>query len=233
MPHRAPILAIALALIASPALAQTAFPPAISVTGEATMSVAPDQAQVDGGVTSDAKTAREASDANNAAMGKVLLALKGAGIDEKDYQTSRLSLQPKYAPDRSGPSTVVGYRASNRVTIKVRDVNKIAGVIDVLVAAGANEIGGINFVVSQASKLLDDIREKAIADARRKAEIYAKAAGVTLGEPLSIAEEGGSMPVFRGKMPAPMATMAPAPIAQGEEMLSVAVSVSWAIKAAQ
>jgi uncharacterized protein YggE len=233
MPHRAPILAIALALIASPALAQTAFPPAISVTGEATMSVAPDLAQVDGGVTSDAKTAREASDANNAAMGKVLLALKGAGIEEKDYQTSRLSLQPKYAPDRSGPSTVVGYRASNRVTIKVRDVNKIAGVIDVLVAAGANEIGGINFVVSQASKLLDDIREKAIADARRKAEIYAKAAGVTLGEPLSIAEEGGSMPVFRGKMPAPMATMAPAPIAQGEETLSVAVSVSWAIKAAQ
>jgi uncharacterized protein len=233
MPHRAPILAIALALIASPALAQTAFPPAISVTGEATMSVAPDQAQVDGGVTSDAKTAREASDANNAAMGKVLLALKGAGIEEKDYQTSRLSLQPKYAPDRSGPSTVVGYRASNRVSIKVRDVNKIAGVIDVLVAAGANEIGGINFVVSQASKLLDDIREKAIADARRKAEIYAKAAGVTLGEPLSIAEEGGSMPVFRGKMPAPMATMAPAPIAQGEETLSVAVSVSWAIKAAQ
>ena len=233
MPHRAPILAIALALIASPALAQTALPPAISVTGEATMSVAPDQAQVDGGVTSDAKTAREASDANNAAMGKVLLALKGAGIDEKDYQTSRLSLQPKYAPDRSGPSTVVGYRASNRVTIKVRDVTKIAGVIDVLVAAGANEIGGINFVVSQASKLLDDIREKAIADARRKAEIYAKAAGVTLGEPLSIAEEGGSMPVFRGKMPAPMATMAPAPIAQGEETLSVTVSVSWAIKAAQ
>jgi uncharacterized protein YggE len=233
MPHRAPILAIALALIASPALAQTAFPPAISVTGEATMSVAPDLAQVDGGVTSDAKTAREASDANNAAMGKVLLALKGAGIDEKDYQTSRLSLQPKYAPDRSGPSTVVGYRASNRVTIKVRDVNKIAGVIDVLVAAGANEIGGINFVVSQASKLLDDIREKAIADARRKAEIYAKAASVTLGEPLSIAEEGGSMPVFRGKMPAPMATMAPAPIAQGEETLSVTVSVSWAIKAAQ
>ena len=224
---------MALALFAAPALAQTALPPAISVTGEATMSVAPDQAQVDGGVTSDAKTAREASDANNAAMGKVLLALKGAGIDEKDFQTSRLSLQPKYAPDRSGPSTVVGYRASNRVTIKVRDVSKIAGVIDVLVAAGANEIGGINFVVSQASKLLDDIREKAIADARRKAEIYAKAAGVTLGEPLSIAEEGGSMPVFRGKMAAPMATMAPAPVAQGEETLSVTVSVTWAIKAAQ
>jgi uncharacterized protein len=222
-------LAVAAATwLAAPAMAQVP-PPAISVTGEATVSVPPDQAQIDGGVTSDAKTAREASDANNAAMGKVLLALKGAGIDEKDYQTSRLSLQPQYAPNRSGPSPVVGYRASNRVTVKLRDVAKVANIIDVLVGAGANELGGINFMVSQASKLLDDAREKAIADARRKAEIYAKAAGVTLGEPLNISEEGGSgPPVFRSKMAAPMA--AGAPVAQGEETLSVSVSVSWAIK---
>jgi uncharacterized protein len=221
-------LAVAAATwLAAPAMAQVP-PPAISVTGEATVSVPPDQAQIDGGVTSDAKTAREASDANNAAMGKVLLALKGAGIDEKDYQTSRLSLQPQYAPNRSGPSPVVGYRASNRVTVKLRDVAKVANIVDVLVGAGANELGGINFMVSQASKLLDDAREKAIADARRKAEIYAKAAGVALGEPLNISEEGGSgPPVFRSKM-APMA--ASAPVAQGEETLSVSVSVSWAIK---
>ncbi len=224
-----PLLAAVAAttLLAAPALAQTP-PPAISVTGEATVSVPPDQAQIDGGVTSDAKTAREASDANNAAMGKVLLALKGAGIDEKDYQTSRLSLQPQYAPNRSGPSPVVGYRASNRVTVKLRDVTKVAAIIDVLVGAGANELGGINFVVSQASKLLDDAREKAIADARRKAESYAKAAGVTLGEPLGISEDGGAAPVFRSKMVAPMA--AGAAVAQGEETLSVTVSVSWAIK---
>jgi uncharacterized protein len=182
-------------------------------------------------VTSDAKTAREASDANNAAMGRVLLALKGAGIDEKDYQTSRLSLQPQYAPNRSGPSPVVGYRASNRVTVRLRDVTKVAGIIDVVVGAGANELGGINFMVSQASKLLDDAREKAIADARHKAEIYAKAAGVTLGEPLSISEEGSARPVFRGKMMAPM--QGGAAVAQGEETLSVTVSVSWAIKPAQ
>jgi uncharacterized protein len=229
-----PSLALAVAAaawLAAPASAETAPPPMISVTGEATVSVPPDQAQIDGGVTSDAKTAREASDANNAAMGRVLLALKGAGIDEKDYQTSRLSLQPQYAPNRSGPSPVVGYRASNRVTVRLRDVTKVAGIIDVLVGAGANELGGINFMVSQASKLLDDAREKAIADARRKAEIYAKAAGVTLGEALSISEEGSAPPVFRGKMMAPM--QGGAPVAQGEETLSVTVSVSWAIKPAQ
>src|ERR1700692_391983 len=199
MKHRAALAAAIMAgpLLAAPVLAQTqTMPPAvISVTGEATVSVAPDLAQIDGGVTSEAKTAREASDANNAAMGKVLLALKGAGIEEKDVQTSRLSLQPQSAPNRPGPSAIVSYRASNRVTVRLRDVTKVASVIDPLVGAGANEIGGINFVVSQASKLLDDAREQAIADARRKAEIYAKAAGVTLGAPLSISEGRTAVPL--------------------------------------
>jgi uncharacterized protein len=233
MKHSLALAAVTAAMLAAPASAQTVPSPAISVTGEANVSVPPDQAQIDGGVTSDAKTAREASDANNAAMGKVLLALKGAGIEEKDYQTSRLSLQPQYATSSkvSERAGIVGFRASNRVTVKIRDVTKVANVIDVLVGAGANEIGGINFTVTQASKVLDEAREKAIADARRKAEIYAKAAGVTLGEPLGISEEGAPTPVFRGKMAAPMA--AGAPVAQGEETLSVTVSVSWAIKPKQ
>ncbi len=228
------LAAVAATLLAAPALAQTVPPPAISVTGEANVSVPPDQAQIDGGVTSDAKTAREASDANNAAMGKVLAALKGAGIEEKDYQTSRLSLQPQYATSSKVSERtpgIVSFRASNRVTVKIRDVTKVAHVIDALVGAGANEIGGINFTVTQASKHLDEARERAIADARRKAEIYAKAAGVTLGEPISISEEGAPVPLYRGKIAAPMA--AGAPVTQGEETLSVTVGVSWAIKAAQ
>lgn len=229
MKHRTAFAAIAAAMLfAAPAPAQTAPPAAISVTGEASVSVPPDLALVDGGVTSEARTAREASDANNAAMGKVLQALKGAGIDEKDVQTSRLSLQPQSAPNRTGPSAIIGYRASNRVTVRVRDVGKVAGVIDTLVGAGANEIGGINFMVSQASRLLDEARDKAVADARRKAEIYAKAAGVTLGAPLSISEEGNAPPMPYRRMSAGM--VAAAPVAQGEETLSVTVSVSWAIK---
>ncbi len=232
MKHRAPFVAAIAAgtLLAAPALAQTAPPAMISVTGEATVSVPPDLAQIDAGVTTEAKTAREASDANNAAMGKVLLALKGAGIDENDYQTSRLSLQPQTAPNRTGPSAIVGYRASNRVTIRLRDVTKVASVIDTLVGAGANDIGGINFTVSQASKLLDDAREQAIADARRKAEIYAKAAGVTLGAPLSISEGSMPVPIPYRRMAAGMA--AAAPVAQGEETLQVTVAVSWTIKQA-
>jgi uncharacterized protein YggE len=229
------ILLCALSLVAVTPLAahaqnEQAF---IAVTGEAHVSAPPDLAQIEAGVTSEAKSAREASDANNAAMRKVLLALKDAGIDEKDYQTSRLSLQAQDSPPKPGAQrTIVGYRASNRLTIRLRDITKLASVIDMLVAAGANDIGGIDFMVSQASKLLDEAREQAISDARRKAEIYAKAAGVALGVPLSISEGGAPQPMFRARL-ATAAPMAPVPIAQGEETLSISVSVNWAIKQGQ
>jgi uncharacterized protein YggE len=226
--------ALAWGLVVVPTKAQTTPPAAISVTGEGHVSAPPDLAEIEAGVTSEAKTAREASDANNAAMGKVLLALKGAGIDEKDFQTSRLSLQPQSAPAKfsGGPPQITGYRAGNSVTVRLHEVSKVSAIIDTLVGAGANEIGGINFTVSDASKLLDDARTEAIADARRKAEIYAKAAGVTLGAPLSIEEGGGQAPIqFRRMVASPMA--APAPIAQGEQTLQVSVSVSFAIKPAQ
>lgn len=223
------IAALACALIAAPALADT---PSISVTGEATISTPPDFAQIDSGVTSEAKTAREASEANNKAMAAVLAALKSAGVAEKDFQTSRLSLQPQYAqpqPNRNTPPSVVGFRASNRVTVTIRDIAKMGNVIDALTANGANEIGGISFMVSNASKLLDEARPKAIEDARRKADIYAQAAGVSLGTPLSISEEGApAIPVFRKASMDLRAS--PAPIAQGEETLRIGVSVTYELK---
>jgi uncharacterized protein len=238
MKHRIALMTILAATVtagvpfAAPARAQAESRAVISVTGEARISVPPDLAQIDAGVTSESKTAREASDANNAAMSKVLLALKGAGIEQKEYQTSRLSLQPQILSSKtSGPPTIVGYRASNRVTIRLRDISKVADVIDTLVGAGANDIGGINFMVSQASKLLDEAREQAIADARRKAEIYAKAAGVTLGAPLSISEGGAPAPIAFNRMAAGVPQSVP--IAPGEETLHLSVSVSWAIKPAQ
>ncbi|NGX96234.1 MAG: SIMPL domain-containing protein, partial [Candidatus Afipia apatlaquensis] len=201
-----------------------------SVTGEASISVPPDLAQIDSGVTTEAKTAREASEANNKAMGGVLQALKNAGIAEKDIQTSRLSLSPQSTPGRNpnAPFQITGYRASNRVTVTIRDIAKVADTIDVLVGSGANEISGISFMVSKASKLLDDARSEAIADARRKAEIYAKAANISLGAPISISEETAPGPVPYRKMAADLA--ASAPVAQGQETLRVSVSVSYELK---
>ena len=190
----------------------------------------PDLAEINGGVTTEAKTARDASAANNKAMSAVLQALKTSGIADKDIQTSRLSLQPQSAPIKGdrGPMQIVGYRASNRVTVTVRDVTKVANAIDALVSSGANDISGISFMVSQASKLLDEARGKAIEDAHRKADIYARAAGVTLGAPLNISEQGMPGPMPYRKMAAVMADSAP--VAPGEEMLRVSVSVSYAIK---
>jgi uncharacterized protein YggE len=231
------ILALAAALtVAAPVGVRAAEvpPPTISVTGEATVSVAPDLAEVDGGVTTQAKTAREASDGTNKAMAAVLAALKGAGIADADIRTSRLSLQPQVAPARAGdaPPAIVGYRASNRVAVRVHDITKVASTLDTLLTAGANDIGGVNFMVTNASKWLDEARPKAIADARRKAEIYAKAAGVTIGAPLNISEEAASGPIMpRGFAAAPMAA-APTPIAAGDETLTVRISVSWEIKPA-
>jgi hypothetical protein len=229
------ILAAALSA-AAPCVASAAEipPPMISVIGEAKVSVTPDLAEVNGGVTTQAKTAREASDNNNKAMAAVLAALKGVGIAEADIRTSRLSLQPQVSPMRSGTDTptIVGYRASNSVTVRVRDIAKVANTVDALLAAGANEISGVSFLISNASKWLDDARPKAIADARRKAEIYAKAAGVSLGAPLNISEESSNGPIAPRGVVAGIANTAPTPIAAGDETLAVTISVSYEIKPA-
>lgn len=227
---RTALAATLIAAMASTASAQT-LQPTVSVTGEASISVPPDLAQIDSGVTTEAKTAREASEANNKAMAGVLQALKNAGLAEKDIQTSRLSLSPQSTPGRNpnAPFQITGYRASNRVTVTIRDITKVADTIDVLVGAGANEISGISFAVSKASKLLDDARAEAIADARRKAEIYAKAANISLGAPISISEETAPSPAPYRKTAVRMDAAA-APVAQGEETLRVSVSVSYELK---
>lgn len=225
------IAAVACIALVSPALAQPA-PPSISVSGEATVSAAPDLAEIEAGVATEAKTARAASEANAKAMNAVLAALKSGGIAQKDVQTSQISLQPQmtiHNNNSSAPPQITGYRATNRVSVTLRDIAKIGDTIDALVTAGANDIGGISFSVSQSSKLLDEARAKAIEDAHRKAVIYAQSAGVTLGAPLSISEAGVPPPIAFRKMSASLAA-APTPIAPGEQTLRVSIHVSYEIK---
>src|SRR5262249_14582189 len=168
------------------------------------------------------KTAREASDANAKQMTAVLAAIKDTGIAERDIQTSRLSLQPQYDSSKSGNARLTGFQANNQVTVRT-DIDKLATVLDRAIAAGANEMSGIEFVVSEQSKMLDQARDDAIADARRKAELYAKAAGAKLGNVVSISEEGPA-PQAR-----PMQAMraSAVPIAPGEQTLRSIVTVSY------
>ena len=222
MPHtlRAVIL-VAAAVCATAVQAQEKLPPLVTVTGEGRVTVAPDLAVIRAGLTTRAKTAREASEANAKAMGPVMAALKDAGVTGKDIQTAQISLQP--VREQGNPDRVSGFQASNQLTIKVRDLNKVSDVIDRMVANGANDISGISFVVSDPSKLLDGAREQAIADARRKAEIYARAANVRLGAAFSIAEEGSSVPGPVLMRAAAVAT----PISPGEETEQIRVTVSF------
>ncbi|HTQ83558.1 MAG TPA: SIMPL domain-containing protein [Pseudolabrys sp.] len=209
--------------------ALVATPPAfaaehlVTVTGEATISVAPDTSIIRIGVTSQGRTAREASEANAKQMTGVLAAIKGAGIADKDVQTSRLSLQPQYDPNKAGAAHLTGFQVTNQVTVRIHDIDNLPGVLDRAIAAGANEMSGIEFVVSEQSKLLDEARGEAIADAHRKAEIYARAAGAKVGPVVAISESS---------LPAPPIAMqalraGSVPVAPGEQTLRAQVSVSY------
>ena len=195
----------------------------VTVTGEASVSVPPDTAVIRVGVTSQGRTAREASDANAQKMTGVLSAINGTGIADKDVQTSRLSLQPQYDTGKGGPARLLGFQVTNQVTVQIRDIKSLPNVLDKAIAAGANEMSGIEFVVSQQSKLLDRARDDAVADAHRKAALYAAAAGAKLGHVVSITEEGAPLP------PRPITAMRAAamPVAPGEQTLRAVVTVSY------
>jgi uncharacterized protein YggE len=195
----------------------------VTVTGEATVKAAPDAAVIRIGVSSQGKTARAASDANAKEMTAVMAAINQAGIAGQEVQTSWMSLQPQYEPNKGGAARLIGFQANNQVTVKIRDIGKLSGVLDRAIAAGANEMSGIEFVVSEQSKLLDKARAAAIADAHRKAELYANAAGMKVGRVAAISEEGATppAPVFRT-----MRAAAP-PIAPGEQTLRAVVTVSY------
>lgn len=221
------MLALALSVVSAPAVAQQKPSERyVSVTGEGEANAVPDLAIIQAGVTTQGKTARIASNANSGAMAKVLAALKGAGIAERDVQTSQFSISPMYDSRRDGDNRITGFQASNQVSVKVRDLAKLAAVLDQVIAAGANDLSGVHFAVSERSKLLDKARGDAVADARRKAELLAQAAGAKLGPAKSIVESGGSpVPVQRFAVRAVSA--APPPIAVGEQTLRVHVSVTF------
>lgn len=218
--------AILIGAMSAAASAEDQTPRLITVVGEGSMSVAPDLAVVYAGVTTTAKTAQAASDGNSKAMAAVLAALKEVGIADADIRTSRFSIQPLRDTNRNAPPRITGFQASNQVSVKIRATGKTADVLDHLIGAGANDVSSIQFQVSDPSKILDKARGQAIADAHRKAELYAAAAGVRLGRAVMITEEGARnyAPVT---MRAAGVAAAPVPIMAGEETLRISVTVSY------
>lgn len=222
------------ALMARPVHADEAPRPTLSLTGTGEILARPDMALIHSGVVTEAETARAALDANNEAIAAVIAAMKEADIEARDIQTSGFSVQPRYHYPKNGDDAespkIVGYSVTNSVAVKVRDLDTLGGVLDKAVTVGANRINGIDFIVSDADKRLDEARGLAIADATRKARIYADAASVELSRIQSIAEAGGFAPAPRKAMMMRAEAAAAVPVEAGEQSLSVTVSVTWEIK---
>ncbi len=218
----------------------------ISVNGNGKISSVPDQALINVGVATQAPTAQQALAANSEAMERLQALLKERGVAAKDVQTTQIQVHPQYNQQRPQPPgqpqvefvpRIVGYRVDNTVQVTSRQIDKLGALLDALVQAGANQIHGIQFRMGEPEKLLDEARKRAMADAKRKAEMLAGEAGVVLGSPVSIQEEGaGSIPPPRpygARMMGMMAAESAVPVAAGEQELSVTVQVIYEMKDAK
>ncbi len=198
----------------------------VEVSGEGSVSAAPDFARVTLGVTTTGKDAREAMAANAKAANALVALIKSEGVSPADIQTSDVSISPVFSnqsPAQAGTPTITGYSVSNNVTVTVRDISSLGALLDKAVAAGANAIYGIGYGENDPSALLDKARPLAVADARRKAVIYALAGGAKIGRLMELTEEAGVRPIaFATRTYAPNAA-ASTPIEAGQDKLTVTI----------
>lgn len=202
----------------------------VVATGESTR--VPDIATVSAAVVTEAPTARAALAENNRQMRAVFDALRSARIEERDIQTAQINLNARYDySDRSEPR-LLGYTATNRLSIRFREIERSGAIIDALVGQGVNQINGPSLSVDEPEATLDEARRDAIRKARERAELYASAAGMRVARIVAISESGAAQP------PMPMARMAMAnadmeeslQIAPGEQRLTATVSVTFELE---
>ncbi|MDJ1008026.1 MAG: SIMPL domain-containing protein [Paracoccaceae bacterium] len=204
----------------------------ITVAGEGVVTATPDMAELTIGVSREARRPDEALGGVADGVAAVFAVLDAAGIEPRDRRTSGLSLQPRWErhSGQSQPARIVGYTASNRVTVRVRDLAVLGGLIVDTVGEGANTLGGLRFVLADPAPLEAEARRLAVFEAKSKAALYAESAEVELG-PLLTLNDGG---VFRPQPGPVMAEMAmrsadAMPVAEGELEVRAAVSMVYLI----
>lgn len=228
---------IMLIFIAGSCTAQETTQARITVSGQGTVSIAPDMAVLTLTVSREAETAREALDANSLAMKDVLDAMKDEGIKDKDLQTTGFSIQPRYVYPGSSPGgerkppKIVAYTVRNSLNVRVRDIADVGKILDASVTLGVNEGGNIMFTNADPADAIKQARIKAVKDAMDKAETLASAAGVDTGDILQISEQSFNprpVPMARAEMS--LAKSADAvPVAGGENSYTVNVTIEFAI----
>jgi uncharacterized protein YggE len=200
----------------------------VSVSATGSVAAEPDLATISTGVVSEADTAREALSRNTTTMAKVIDGLKALGISAQDIRTTALNVEPRYRSAKDQAPTIVGYQVVNQVRITARELKRLGEVLDQIVTLGVNQIGGIAFEVSKAEELRDEARKQAMANALRRARLYAASAGAEVGAVLTISEDApapGPRPLARTSLAAN-----DVPIEPGTERLEVKVHVSWALR---
>jgi len=233
-----PRAALTLALVAMPLAAcahmgshdaMARRPAAVTVSGAGMVAAASDLAEITTGVVTQAPTAAQALAANSQAMERLLQALGGLGIAARDIQTTSISVSPLRRPGRDGqPPEIVGYEVSNQVRVKVRDLSRLGRVLDQQVGQGANLVYGIRFGLQEPAPRLDEARKLAMADARRKAGLYATAAGLKLGRVVAVHEAGAATP--RPEMAPRVMMSAAVPVAPGEQEIQASLTVTFTLE---
>lgn len=208
------------------AVAENAAPRVITVQGEGQVSVVPDMAQVGIGVETRAANAADAMAGTSEKMAALMAVATEAGVEARDQQTSNLNLRTDLRHTNNGqPPQVMGYIATNMLTIRLRDLDSAPQILDQLISAGANQLHGVQFTVQDPKPHLDEARQLAVADALAKAALYAQAAGVETGNVLRIEEPqsggGGVYPMARMEM----AASAGVPMAAGEQNISANINL--------
>ena len=223
------LLPLAALAIAAPALADVTTTPItgteLDVQATGTSTRAPDIATIGAGVVTQAARAGDAMAANAKAISATIAALKRAGVADRDIQTQSINLQPQYRYGDNQPPVLTGYQANNRVSVRIRDMGGAGGIIDALVASGANQIDGPTLSVEHPEAALDEARTKALATARARADLYAKAAGLTVRRIVRISESEEARQPPRPMMMMAAKRMDSTPVEAGEQELAINLSV--------
>ncbi len=202
-----------------------------SVSGEGEVSVSPDLALVTVGVSASADTLKQAQDQMNQTINKVSDAVKKLGVEDRDIQTTNYNITPTY-DFREGGQRITGYSGSTNLTIKVRNLDRVNSVIDASTSQGANQVGGVSFDIEDRTKAENQAREKAVEEAKSRAENAARIAGFKLGRIINYQENFGGLP-----RPIPLLSQGavskdsvPTQIEPGSQIVTVIVTLSYEIR---
>jgi len=223
-------------LAAQPVLAQGTEPTkrTINVTGTGKVTLTPDIAYVSIGVHTEGTDAAEAVAANTSQSQKVVDALKTFKIDPKDIQTTNFSIYPQQQYDNEGKLQGINYVVDNTVYVTLRDIDQLGELLDAVVKAGSNSINSIQFDVADREAALSEARQLAVENAQKQAEELASAAGVTLGQVLSINSSSASAPIpmydYRAGMGGAAVAESAVPVSVGQLIITLDVYMSYEIQ---